>query len=108
MNETHVVVVQPAGISFVARPGESVMAAAERAGFQWPTVCHGSAICTRCWIRVSPDQQRHLSPMCDREEKALMLVRWRPDPRPDERLACQAQPVANVTVYKEGVRARSA
>ena len=109
MSETHVVVVEPAGISFVARQGESVMSAAERAGFRWPTICHGSAICTRCWIRVAPDQQPHLSPMRDREREALTLVRWRTGAAdPSERLACQARPVADVTVHKEGVRARSA
>ena len=28
------------------------MRAAERLGYHWPTLCHGQAECTVCWIEV--------------------------------------------------------
>jgi 2Fe-2S ferredoxin len=79
------------------------MAAAERAGYRWPTLCHGCAICTRCWIQIAPDQRDHLSPMQPREREALDRVRWRGVEDPSERLACQASPVSDAIVFKEGV-----
>jgi hypothetical protein len=37
----YTVCVEPQGIELVARHGETVMAAAERLGWRWPTICHG-------------------------------------------------------------------
>ncbi len=50
---TVVVRVEPLGVSIEVARGETLMAAAERQGYRWPTVCHGQALCTVCFIEDS-------------------------------------------------------
>jgi hypothetical protein len=38
-----VVRVEPLGVDIDVRPGESIMAAAQRGGYYWPTQCHCQA-----------------------------------------------------------------
>ena len=45
-----VVRVEPSGALIGVRQGETLMAAAERQGYRWPTICHGQAVCTACCI----------------------------------------------------------
>ena len=40
-----VVRVEPAGVDIPVDDGETLMAAAVRAGYRWPTVCGGQAQC---------------------------------------------------------------
>src|SRR5579875_3118095 len=42
------VVIQPAGYAIEARHDETIMGAARRLGYYWPTTCGGQAICTTC------------------------------------------------------------
>ena len=52
MTSTAMVTVEPWGIMFDVRPGESVFDAAYRHGWQWPTNCYGQCRCTVCHVRV--------------------------------------------------------
>jgi ferredoxin, 2Fe-2S len=94
------VLVEPSGLVLEVRDGETIYAAAVRQGLRWPTVCKGSAICNRCVVAVV---EGDLSPMRAQEREGLERVRWRAGPVPGERLACQAVPVGDVVVHKEGV-----
>ena len=46
------VVVRPSGSTFEAEPGETIMAAALRNGYWWPTTCNGRAECAVCAVVV--------------------------------------------------------
>jgi 2Fe-2S ferredoxin len=99
--------VEPAAVTFAIEPQESVIAAAWRAGFQWPTTCWGQAECGVCAMEVLEGVEL-LSPVGPAEARRLRAL-----PRRDgagRRLACQAQVVGpgTVTVRKPGVRTRSA
>lgn len=97
--------IEPAGIDLEVRPGEPLMRAAERQGWQWPTLCHGEAACTVCWIEVIDDA---FEPPNDLEARGLRLFEGRSfyDGKP-VRLACQARPVADTAVVKRGVKRAS-
>jgi ferredoxin, 2Fe-2S len=102
--------VEPIDVTFELGDGESLMAAAQRAGYWWPTLCNGNAQCTRCVVRVVDGGG--LAPPSAAELTALREVRWHGGPEdPAERLACQlrmapspdADPSA-AKVLKRGVR----
>jgi 2Fe-2S ferredoxin len=87
--------------------GESLMAAAERQGYRWPTVCHGQAVCTACCI-VLEDNSEAFEPASQLELKGLELVDGRSFYEGKVvRLACQARVVAPTVVTKRGVRRAS-
>ena len=44
--------IEPANIDITVEDGETILHAAERLGYHWPTVCHGQAICTTCVFEV--------------------------------------------------------
>jgi 2Fe-2S ferredoxin len=92
----------PAGIEFDAEPGEAVMAAARRAGYEWPTLCQGNAQCNRCYVVVVGGEQ-NLSAMTEVERDGLRRVRWAAGEVEGERLACQACVLGDVVVRKHGV-----
>ena len=96
--------VEPAGLDIAVGDGETVMHAAERAGYRWPTVCHGQAVCTTCFFEVIRGD-RNLLPAGDVERAALATSPAQLVPREHEiRLACQARVCGDVTVRKLGVR----
>jgi ferredoxin, 2Fe-2S len=100
-----IVHVEPIGIDLELQPGETIIEAAWRHGYRWPTVCYGQADCTVCHVEVRSGEE-HLTPVDDEERDALEqrlpgaggrdLTRIR--------LACRAQATGDVTVYKPGVR----
>ena len=98
------VTVMPADISFDAEPGETVMAAARRAGYRWPTLCNMRAECAVCHMQVLSEPDA-LSPTGEPEDRTLLLViRRYPRAAPGAiRLACTAVPLTDVTVFKRGV-----
>jgi 2Fe-2S ferredoxin len=101
------VLVEPVGATFEVGPKESVIQAAWRAGFQWPTTCWGQAECGVCAMEVLAGGQI-LSPVGPAEAARLRAL-----PRREggtRRLACQAKLVGpgTVTVRKPGVRLRAA
>jgi ferredoxin len=102
-----VVRIEPSGASIEVRKGESLMAAAERQGYRWPTVCHGQAICTACSI-VLDDNLDAFEPAGPVERKGLGLLRGRSFYQGKTvRLACQSRVVAPTSVTKRGVRRAS-
>jgi ferredoxin, 2Fe-2S len=99
-----VVRVEPLGVEIDVDDGETLMAAAERAGFRWPTTCHGQAECTVCFVVVEQGAD-HFTSTEPRELAALGNVAGRSlyEGR-TLRLACQARPTGDVVVRKRGVR----
>ena len=98
------VTVRPLGVTFELRDGESLMAAAQRAGYYWPTICKGNAQCNRCAVRVVDGGG--LLPYSATELAGLRSVRWHggvEDHR--DRLACQLRATGDAVVEKRGVRA---
>ena len=99
-----VVRVEPAGVDIPVDDGETLMAAAVRAGYRWPTVCGGQAQCGVCVLTVvSPSDLPAPSPL---ESGRLAVVPervlW-----PDAvlRLACQLRVEdEGLVVFKRGVR----
>jgi 2Fe-2S ferredoxin len=79
------------------------MAAAERQGYAWPTLCHGQAECTACWIEVADPEA--FEPPTPLETEGLRLFDGRSFYAGKEiRLACQARPRRDTLVTKRGVR----
>jgi 2Fe-2S ferredoxin len=95
--------VEPAGLDIDVGEGESVMRAAERQGYRWPTVCHGQAVCTTCFFEVLEGSE-HLAPPQDLERTALAQSPVVQVASGEVRLACQARVTGAVTVRKRGVR----
>jgi 2Fe-2S ferredoxin len=98
--------VEPAAVTFPINPQESVIAAAWRAGFHWPTTCWGQAECGVCAMEVLEGVEL-LNPVGPAEASRLRAL-----PRRDgagRRLACQAKVVGpgTLTVRKPGVRTRA-
>jgi 2Fe-2S ferredoxin len=100
----HRVLVRPAGIELWVSHGESLMAAANRQGWYWPTSCGGSAVCNRCCVVVPPAFETSFLPMTKLERDGLRAVRWLRGDAPGERLACQAGVVGDAEVVKRFVR----
>ncbi|MFC4944222.1 2Fe-2S iron-sulfur cluster-binding protein [Pseudonocardia sp. GCM10023141] len=96
--------IEPLGIELAVLPGESLMAAARRHGFWWPTRCRGQALCTACLCEVVSGADR-FEAIGRLEREALESLREFRDRRPGElRLGCQARPTGRATVHKRGVR----
>lgn len=97
--------VEPSGIEVDLDPDETLMAAALRAGWWWPTICKGNAQCNRCYVDVLEGVDA-VEPMSVTEREGLRRVRWHGGPdREGERLACQLRVSGSVMVRKVGVRA---
>ena len=97
------ILVQPLGVVFELELGETLMSAALRAGYYWPTICKGNAQCNRCAVRVVDGAG--LEPYSAVELVGLRSVRWRngeEDHR--DRLACQLRAHGDAVVDKRGVR----
>jgi ferredoxin len=96
--------VEPAGIELEVLAGESVMAAAVRTGYRWPTVCGGQGTCRTCFFEVV-EGATNLSPVESFEREGLDSLGPIPGGNLERRLACQARVMTGtVTVRKRGVR----
>lgn len=96
--------VLPSDVVFAADDAETVLAAAVRHGYRWPSVCGGIAECTTCLVEVRSGEE-HLSPRRPGEAEALRLRRGEDGAPPAHvRLACQARVSGDVVVEKRGVR----
>lgn len=99
-----VVRVEPSGASIGVRQGETLMAAAERQGYRWPTICHGQALCTACCI-VLDNNLEAFEPAGPAELQGLELLHGRSYYEGKVvRLACQARVLSATVVTKRGVR----
>jgi ferredoxin, 2Fe-2S len=98
--------VEPLGADVRVGEGERLMAAAERLGYAWPTLCHGQAQCTACWIEVEDPEA--FEPPGALEVEGLRLFDGRSFyAGKDVRLACQARPLRDTVVTKRGVKVAS-
>lgn len=98
-----VVRVQPAELELELGEGETLIEAAWRRGYTWPTECYGKAECTRCFVRVV-DGAENLSPVSGEEERALAALPVRRHPDRPLRLACRLQVSGTAVVKKSGVK----
>jgi 2Fe-2S ferredoxin len=97
--------VQPAGHVIEVQAGESLMQAAWREGYHWPTLCFGVGQCTACKCEIVEGLDV-VSPHTEPETEMtrdLSRRRRRIDPR-RVRLACQVKVRGDVVVKKPGVR----
>ncbi len=102
---THFVRVLPGDVTVEVAEGETLMFAALRAGFRWPSVCGGEAVCTTCFVLIRKGLDAVVGPD-DSEEDALELVRLRFSQDPESvRLACQLKVTGDgVELFRPGVR----
>jgi len=99
------IVVEPGGLEFEAKAGETVMGAANARGLYWPTTCGGQGICTTCLSEVLEGADL-LVEMGRSERKTLIAERGEAILRRPVRLMCQAivQQGDEVRINKPGVR----
>ena len=100
---TATVRVEPSGITLDVRDGETVMAAARRAGYRWPTICGGLADCGACALEVLEAAGTLPTPTTVEGMRLNALVERRRYPDRTWRLACQLVPTGDVVVRKTGV-----
>jgi ferredoxin, 2Fe-2S len=95
--------VEPAGLSLEVGPGETVLAAARRAGLVWRSQCGGFAQCRTCFFTT--DEPDAFAPPEPLEAAALaLLAPTLAGAGGAVRLACQAVAVRDGAVRKVGVR----
>ena len=99
MSSCFTISVTPGGPSFSAEAGEVVMAAANRAGLYWPTICGAEALCAACRFRTA--DEAGLDPP-DTEEAAALARAGRS--APGDRLACRAVVKGDVVAEVRRVR----
>ena len=100
-----IVRVEPSGVEFDVAGDETLMAAAGRAGYRWPTVCGGLADCGVCVVDVMARPAGGLAPPADLEARRLAVI---PAVAPTGRRAAPRLPAAGggagLVVHKRGVR----
>lgn len=102
MNEGGKVHVTPVGVDLQTDPGETVMAAAQRSGYRWPTVCGGQGTCRTCYLLVEEGAE-NCSPVSGLEAEGIAAIAK--TVKGEIRLACQVRVEAgSATVHKRGVR----
>lgn len=99
----HLVTVEPSGLVLEVESGETLMGAAARAGYRWPSLCGGDGACSICWVEVLGGSE-HLSEVSAGEQETMELVPALVRRTRTVRLACQARVGGDVTVRKPGVK----
>lgn len=98
------VVVRPSGVVLAVDEGETIIEAAWRHGYRWPTVCEGQGSCRACVLQVTAGADA-FSPVGRWEREGLTEVTpTLPGDPTSYRLACQATITDDVEVRKVGVR----
>lgn len=97
--------VRPGGAVITVRPRETLMSAARRQGYRWPSICGGQASCTACFVQLVEGRDAVLPPE-NPEYIALEFLRRKYSADPDRvRLACQLRIRGDgVVVLRAGVR----
>ena len=97
--------VEPSGLVFDIRAGETVFEAAARHGYRWPTVCGGVGTCRTCTLTVL-DGDANLGPVEAWEAEGLEEINasWAGGDDHPRRMACQLRVHGDVRVRKPGVR----
>lgn len=93
--------VEPLGISIDVLESETLIEAAWRQGYYWPTICHGNGQCSACHVVVERGGE-HLEPPGPDEERTIRLTLDGPT-REAVRLACQLRVSGDAVVRKDGV-----
>ena len=101
------VTVRPLEIVLDVSDGDTIMGAAQKEGYYWPTTCGGEGRCTTCAC-VVVEGMDHLSERGRFEAKVLTEERGPAVLQSPIRLACQAHVYGDVVVEKTGVRLPSA
>jgi len=112
--------VEPADVTLDVHEDETLIEAAWRQGYYWPTICEGKAECGQCFVEilvgeenVSPrteDEHATIVDVFGRTEEATEAFGYAPRPRPyadrvDElRLACCLRLTGDALVKKRGLR----
>ncbi|WP_224972867.1 2Fe-2S iron-sulfur cluster-binding protein [[Mycobacterium] nativiensis] len=104
--EKHWVTVEPRHIVLEADDGETIMGAALRSGYRWPSLCGGDGTCSICWVEVLTGGNQ-LSEVGELEQDTLQLVPALVRRTRSVRLACQARVQGDVCVRKSGVRPKA-
>jgi 2Fe-2S ferredoxin len=99
------IVVQPDGIEFDVKPGDTLMGTAVSLGFYWPTTCGGQGVCTTCLSEIVSGGEL-LAEMSRSERKTLIAERGEAILQRPVRLACQAAVLrdGDIEIRKTGVR----
>lgn len=79
-------VVYSAGAQVPVAPATTLLEASRIGGIPHPSICGGRARCTTCRVRIDAGME-NLSPVGEREHKALLRI----GAAPEIRLACQAE-----------------
>ncbi|MFT7219057.1 MAG: 2Fe-2S ferredoxin [Candidatus Azotimanducaceae bacterium] len=96
--------VEPTGVSFEVNEDETIMAAAIRNGYTWPTICGGQGTCKTC-VFLTLEGESNLAEIEPWEKTALdSITDTLPDKGQGWRLACQAKAIGDVRLKKIGVR----
>ena len=100
--------VEPSGVSFVVDESETIMAAAIRNGYTWPTICGGQGACKTCVFLIL-DGEENLTDIEPYEQEGLQSIAGTlPNAGEGWRLACQArvrsEATGDVKLRKGGVR----
>jgi 2Fe-2S ferredoxin len=99
----HTVRVEPSGAVINALAGETIIEAAHRSGYSWPSICGGEGSCRTCFVTVLHGADA-LSAVDSLEQRGLDDLYRSPRNSGILRLACQARPLGNVSVRRRGVR----
>jgi 2Fe-2S ferredoxin len=97
------ITLKPLEVDLDVTEGDTIMGAAQKQGYYWPTTCGGEGRCTTCAC-VVVDGMEHLSERGRFEAKVLTEERGPAVLRSPIRLACQAHVYGDVIVEKTGVR----
>ena len=96
------VVVQPLGAKIEIGARETLIQAAWRQGYSWPTVCRGNGQCGQCWVAIEAGIEFAGSPG-PLEQETLRTTLPNSRTRGTLRLACQLRLDGDVVVRRSGV-----
>jgi ferredoxin, 2Fe-2S len=94
--------VLPADAVVEVTAGESLMGAAQRQGWFWPTVCGGDCDCGTCWVIVEGGAE--YGSAMDGNERATLAKGMKAN-EPRARLACQIRVSGPMVVTRRSVKA---
>ena len=96
--------VEPSRVAFDINADETIIQAAWRNGYTWPTICGGEGTCKTCVFHILEGEE-NLSPIEPWEDTGLRsLAESLPNQGQGFRLACQARVIADIRLRKIGVR----
>jgi ferredoxin, 2Fe-2S len=96
--------VEPARVAFDIHADETIIQAAWRNGYTWPTICGGVGTCKTCVFQILSGAE-NLSPIEPWEASGLRSIADSlPNHGEGSRLACQTRVTADIRLRKIGVR----